>query len=75
MGETLDRIDILVAKLRKLPAAQQAAAVEALSEFTNEPYQLSDDELAILLPALADIHDGQNSTDAGTDDVLNGPWS
>ena len=71
LGEVLDQ---LVARVRQLPEARQRAAIEALRDIADEPYVLSDDELAVLLPALDDARLGQNLTDADTDDVLNKPW-
>lgn len=75
MPNTLQKLDALVAKVRTLPQARQEAAIEALSEITEEPYQLSPEELAVLLPALEDARRGDNLTDAESDDLLNKPGS
>ena len=75
MPTTLEKLESLIAKVRALPEWRQAAAVEALSEIASEPYELSDDELAILRPALAEARRGENLTDAETDELLNKPWA
>ena len=53
-------IDALVAKLRLLPTERQEAAAEMLREITEDVYVLSEDELAVLRPALADDQAGRN---------------
>jgi hypothetical protein len=49
--------------------------VEALREMLDEPCVSSEEELAILRPALADAHAGIGLSDAADDNVLNTPWS
>jgi hypothetical protein len=43
-------------------------------ESETEPYQLSEDELAVLLPALEEAKLGGNLTDAESDPLLAEPW-
>ena len=71
LEHTLER---LLAQVRKLPEERQLAVVEAIKEITEEPYQLSDDELSVLRPALFDAQNGLNLTDAETDPALNALW-
>jgi hypothetical protein len=52
MPTTLGKFEHLVTRVRTLPEARQQAAVEALAEIAEEFYQLSDDELRTLQPAL-----------------------
>ena len=75
MSTTRQRLDELVAKLRSLPIVRQEAAIEALSEIVAEPYRLSEDELAVLRPALQEALRDENLTEAVTDDLLTKPWS
>lgn len=57
---TSAQIDALAERAKHLPEDRQQAIVEALREMVDEPYQLSDAELAILMPALADAAAGRN---------------
>jgi hypothetical protein len=76
MPKTEDMLETLFAKVRALPKARQELAVEALSEITDEEtYKLSDDERAVLEPALERAKRGKFATDADVDEVLNKPWS
>ena len=75
MSVISDEIDALVAAAKRLPEARQKLVVDALREMVEEPYILSDAELAILLPALEDARAGRELTDAASDDLLSQPWS
>ena len=75
MSTSTTQIDALAERAKKLPEERQLAVVEALREMLDEPYMLSQDELAILRPALVDAKSGNALSDADTDDVLNTPWS
>jgi hypothetical protein len=68
-------IDDLADRAKRLPEDRQRAVAEALREMLDEPYPLSDDELAILRPALADARAGTGLSDADSDDILNTPWT
>jgi hypothetical protein len=57
------KLEALFDKVRALPEPRQLAAVEALAEITQEPYVLSDEERAILDPALAEAKRGENLID------------
>lgn len=76
MSTIEERLEELFAKVRKLPKERQEMAAFALAEIAEEEvYVLSDDELAVLEPALRDAERGENLTDAKTDDLLNKPWA
>ena len=73
---TQEKLEALFAKVRALPEARQEAFVEFLTEeIAEEPYVLSDEEQAILEPALADAKRGENLIDAEDLDLLNKPWA
>ena len=68
------KLEALFDKVRALPEPRQLAAVEALAEITQEPYVLSDEERAILEPALAEAKRGENVIDdEDLDDFLDKP--
>lgn len=72
---TDEKLEILFAKVRALPKERQQLAIMALSEIAEDDvYVLSDEELAILEPALRDAERGENLSDAETDDLLTKPW-
>ena len=66
----LVEIDALVAKLRTMSQERQEAAAEMLREITEDVYQLSDSELAVLRPALADTLAGRNLVSLDDCDAL-----
>jgi hypothetical protein len=74
MHGTAARLDVLLNKVRKLPEAQQHAAIAALEEIADAPYSLSAQELAVLSPALAEAESGENLTDAQDEALLVQPW-
>ena len=69
------QIDDLADRAKRLPEERQRLIAEALREMLDEPYVLSDSELAILRSALADVIAGTHVADADTIDVLNQPWT
>jgi hypothetical protein len=73
---TQEKLEALFAKLRTLPEPRQLALVEFLAEeIADEPYVLSDEERAILEPALADAKRGENLIDdEDLDTFLDKPW-
>jgi hypothetical protein len=74
MMTTQEKLEALFAKVRALPEPRQLAAVEALAEIAQEPYVLSDEERAILEPALAEAKRGENLIDdEELDDFLDKP--
>jgi hypothetical protein len=70
------RLEELFTKVRSLPEPLQETVADALAEMTSdEPYQLSDDELAVLVPALARAGRGEFADDDDIDAILNQPWT
>lgn len=68
------RLETLFAKVRSLPEAQQAAAVDALTEIADAPYELSTDERAAVEPALERARRGEFVSEDETRDLLDKPW-
>jgi hypothetical protein len=76
MPKTAEKLEELFAKVRALPEERQELAVQALSEIAGEEiYLLSDDERAVLDPALDRAKRGELASDAEVDELLNKPWS
>ena len=74
MDRRNEKLETLFAAVREPPEAEQLAAVEALSEITNAPYQLSSDELAILQPALERAKRGEYADETSFAELLERPW-
>lgn len=74
MERTKDKLETLFAAVRELPEAEQLAAVEALSEIANAPYQLSSDELAVLRPALERARRAEHADEQAFAELLGQPW-
>lgn len=75
MPTTKEKLESAFAKVRSLPEERQEAALEALNEIAREPYQLSDEELAILRPALERARRGETLSEEESAAVLDKPWS
>ena len=77
MATTQEKLETLFAKVRALPEERQQMAIVALSEIAEdeEVYTLSDEERAILEPALERAKRGEFASEAEVDEVLNKPWS
>ena len=75
MPKTEDKLERLIVKVRALPTARKRLAVEALAAITDDTYVLSEDERAVLEPALVRAERGEFASDAEVDEVLNKPWS
>ena len=72
---TEEKLEALFVKVRALPKERQEYVAMALEEITGEDvYVLSDEERAILEPALRDAERGENLSDAETDELLTKPW-
>lgn len=69
-----EKLETLFAKVRTLPEPRQQAAVEALTDIAEEPYHLSEDELAVLRPALERAKRGEFAADAATSASLTKSW-
>ena len=76
MATTHEKLETLFAKVRALPEERQQMAIMALSEIAEQEgvYILSDEERAILEPALREAEGGENLSDAETDQLLTKPW-
>ena len=75
MTNAAKKLDQLFEQVRGLPEARQQAAIAVIEEFVSEPFELSDEELAVVSLALADAHAGLNLIDANRADILNKPWA
>lgn len=70
-----EKLEILFAKVRALPKERQELVVDALTDIAEDDvYVLSDEERAVLEPALRDAQRGENLTDVDAEDILNKPW-
>jgi hypothetical protein len=74
MSAVQAKLEALFARVRALPEPLQEAAVDALSEIADQPYQLSDDELAVLRPAFERARRGEFVPESEADDLLDKPW-
>ena len=75
MTTTEEKLEALFQKVRALPRERQEQAIAALSDIAeDEVYILSEEERAILEPALKEAERGENLTDAETDELLTKPW-
>ena len=76
MATIEEKLETLFAKVRTLPEDRQQLAIMALSEIAEEDvYILSDEERAILEPALERAKRGEFASDAEVDEAINKPWS
>ena len=75
MSTTKEKLESAFAQVRTLPEELQEAALEALNEIADEPYPLSDEELAILRPALERAKRGETVSDEEMAEVLDKPWT
>lgn len=75
MSPTEEKLETLFAKVRALPKERQEQAIAALTDIAeSEVYVLSDEERAILEPALEEAERGENLSDAESDDLLTKSW-
>ena len=76
MATIQEKLETLFAKVRALPEERQQLAVMALTEIAEEDvYILSDEERAILEPALERAKRGEFASQAEVDEAINKPWS
>jgi hypothetical protein len=72
---TQEKLEAVFAKVRALPEPRQLALLEFLSEeVAGEPYVLSEEERAIVEPALEEAKRGENLIDLEDLD-LRKPWA
>ena len=74
MTTTHEKLEALFAKVRALPRSRQEQVVDALADLTGEPYQLTDDEIELLLPELEATRRGEFVSQEDVDAVLRSPW-
>lgn len=76
MATLEEKLEELFTKVRSLPKDRQEVAAIALAEIVeDEVYVLSEEELAVLEPALERAKRGEFASDAEVDEVLNKPLS
>ena len=76
MATIEEKLEELFTKVRSLPKDRQEVAAVALAEIVeDEVYVLSEEELAVLEPALERAKRGEFASDAEVDEVLNKPLS
>jgi predicted transcriptional regulator len=68
---TQEKLDALFARVRALPEPRQLALLEFLAE---EPHQLSEEELAVLRPALERAERGEFVPVEEVAELLDKPW-
>jgi hypothetical protein len=74
MDKITDKLEHLFAQFRALPQQRQELAVEALSEIAStEAYTLSQDERAVLEPALARVRHGEFASDDDVEAAIGNP--
>jgi hypothetical protein len=72
---TEEKLEALFAKVRALPEPRQLAVLELISEeIAGEPHALSEEELAVLRPALERAQRGEFVPDQEVADLLDKPW-
>jgi hypothetical protein len=70
-----EKLEALFAKVRALPEPRQVAVIEFLTEeIAEEPYELCEEELAVLRPALERAQRGEFVPDEEVADLLDKPW-
>ena len=69
---TQERLEALFAKVRALPEPRQLALL--VEEIAEEPYRLSEEELAVLRPALERAQRGEFVPDEEVAELLDKPW-
>jgi hypothetical protein len=70
-----EKLEALFHKVRALPPERQEQAAFALEEIVQDVYVLSDEERAVLEPALERAKRGEFASEAEVDEILNKPWS
>ena len=76
MAKLNEKLEVLFAKVRDLPAEHQELAVEMLSEIADgSTYTLSAEERAVLEPARERIRRGEFASHADVGEVFDKPWS
>jgi hypothetical protein len=75
MPPTNTTLEALFDKVRRLPEVEQDLIADTLADLTdNSIYQLSDDELSVLVPEIEGAQRGEFAGRASVDALLNTPW-
>jgi hypothetical protein len=76
MDKITDKLEHLFAQVRALPEERQELAVEALSEIASaDAYSLSQEERAVLEPALVRAKRGEFASDDDVEAAIGKPWA
>jgi hypothetical protein len=76
MSDIAEKLESLFTKVRSLPKARQELAVEMLAEIADEKvYVLTDEERAVIEPALERAKRGEFASQAEVDEAINKSWS
>lgn len=74
MTKTVERLEHLMAKLRRLPEVEQERAADLLTDLTDEVYLLSDAEDAAIDEAMGQARKGQFISPQAADAILRKAW-
>ncbi len=74
MTKTVERLEHLMAKLRRLPEVEQERAADLLADLTDEVYLLSDAEDAAIDEAMDQARKGQFISPQAVDAILRKAW-
>lgn len=75
MATTHQKLEALLDAVLRMPEAAQNAAIEALSEITEAPFEISEEEKAILEPALARAQRSDFADERDVAAILDRSWS
>ena len=76
MDKITEKLEHLFAQVRALPEERQELAVEALSEIASaDTYALSQEERAVLEPALARAKQGEFAPDDDVEAAIGKSWA
>ncbi len=74
MTKTVERLEHLMAKLRRLPEVEQERAADLLADLTDEVYLLSDAEDAAIDEAMDQARQGGFISPQAVDAILRKAW-
>jgi SHS2 domain-containing protein len=74
MTKTVERLEHLMAKLRRLPEVEQERAADLLADLTDEVYLLSDAEDAAIDEAMDQARQGGFISPQAADAILRKAW-
>ncbi len=68
------RFEAFIEKLRALPDDRQSKLIDIFEPLISQPVDLSDEELAVLLPALEAVKGGDVASEEEVRAILDQPW-